>query len=137
MDAETRMEQQRILAARDSEFVFGEGGVADQIQAELEMRAEGWERSYRTADAEREALARLHEVATQRTVELAAVIEKAKNSAYLSEGALTEILSTVDTDAVLREYIPRSRFESLEYYEYKPHKAADDLIRVLREADRG
>lgn len=32
--------------------------------------------------------------------------------------------------------ISRDLFESIEYYEAKPYKAADDLIRVLRDADR-
>lgn len=33
----------------------------------------------------------------------------------------------------LAESIPLDRFDTTEYYEYKPHKAADDLIRLLKE----
>jgi hypothetical protein len=66
--------------------------------------------AHKALEAELENLRRLHEVATERTVEFAAVIEKARRSpAYneIARGQRTDsvyaVLATADTSAVLRE----------------------------------
>lgn len=69
---------------------------------------------------ERDSLARLHEVATERTVQLAAVIEKAKAQVPIGTAGAYDTLSSVDTDAALREVRA---------------KALEDAARAIRQWD--
>jgi len=95
--------------------------------------------------AERDNLARLHEVATETNAAVRIALDRAgERFANREHGAIVLSGFYADVDAalasapgdVLREWLA-SKFEPADYYEAKPHKAADDLIRVLRANEGG
>lgn len=128
-------------------FVFDEDAAVEALEAaerERDTQKRRADDAWETLESNwwrnhYDELAKLHEVATERTVQLAAVIEQAPHGQdcvwwrMAVTAKCTCWKSKVDTGAELREWLA-SKFESADHYEAMPHKAAGDLVAVLREA---